>query len=274
LLTEVNAAILNAANSRLGRSATVTTLRKGARVTGSCFAERLEKHTPLSQAERGALARLEENQRKVKRGVIIQRANDPVSELFVLRHGRVMSYVIMPDGSRQILRIFFPGDFIGSASTIYSKAPESLVALSDSVLCPFDKAGLRVLLEEYPRVAALMFVLSQTERVALTDRLASLGRTSAKARVAAFLLDIVHRLRAMDDNITDTFDLKLTQEEIGDAIGLTSVHVNRMIRQMETEGLIQRSNGSITLLDEKALAEIGHYTDRYTDIDLTWLPAA
>ncbi|WP_189338393.1 Crp/Fnr family transcriptional regulator [Sphingobium sp. SCG-1] len=243
-------------------------------MTGSCFAERLEKHISLNDAERKALARLEETQRKVKRGAVIQRANDPVSELFVLRHGRVMSYVIMPDGSRQILRVYFPGDFIGSASTIYSKAPESLVALADSVLCPFDKAGLRVLLEEHPRVAALMFMLSQTERVALTDRLASLGRTSAKARVAAFLLDIIHRLRVMNDDITDTFDLKLTQEEIGDAIGLTSVHVNRMIRQMEAEGLIRRSNGSITLLNEQKLASIGHYTNRYTDFDLTWLPAA
>lgn len=243
-------------------------------MTGSCFAERLQKHIPLNDAERKALARLEETQRKVKRGAIIQRANDPVSELFVLRHGRVMSYIIMPDGSRQILRVYFPGDFIGSASTIYNKAPESLVALADSVLCPFDKAGLRVLLEEHPRVAALMFMLSQTERVALTDRLASLGRTSAKARVAAFLLDIINRLRAMDESVTDTFDLKLTQEEIGDAVGLTSVHVNRMIRQMEVEGLIHRSNGSITLRNEQKMAAIGHYTDRYTDFDLTWLPAA
>ena len=243
-------------------------------MTGSCFAERLEKHIPLNEAERRALARLEETQRKIKRGAVIQRANDIVTELFVLRQGRVMSYVILPDGSRQILRVYFPGDFIGSASTIYSKAPETLVALADSSVCPFDKKGLRVLLEEYPRVAALMFVLSQAERVALTDRLASLGRTSAKARVAAFLLDIIHRLRVMDDDITDTFDLKLTQEEIGDAIGLTSVHVNRMVRQMETEGLIRRSNGSITLLDEKKLAEIGHYTDRYTELNLDWLPAA
>ncbi|WP_375713716.1 Crp/Fnr family transcriptional regulator [Sphingobium sp. BS19] len=234
----------------------------------------MEKHIPLNEAERRALARLEESQRKVKRGVIIQRTNEPVNELFVLRHGRVMSYIILPDGSRQILRVYFPGDFIGSASTIYSKAPESLVALADSVLCPFDKAGLRVLLEEYPRVAALMFVLSQTERVALTDRLASLGRTSAKARVAAFLLDIVHRLRVMNDDVTDTFDLKLTQEEIGDAVGLTSVHVNRMVRQMETEGLIARSDGLYTILDEKKLTEIGHYTDRYSDLNLDWLPSA
>ncbi|MGV3771123.1 MAG: Crp/Fnr family transcriptional regulator [Sphingobium phenoxybenzoativorans] len=243
-------------------------------MSGSCFADRLEKHLNLTERERTALARLEENQRKVKRGAMIQRANETITELFVLRAGRVMSYVILPDGSRQILRVYFAGDFIGSASTVYSKSPESLVALSDSVLCPFDKHALRVLLEEHPRVAALMFVLSQMERVALTDRLASLGRSSARARVASFLLDIIDRLRLMDDSITNSFDLKLTQEEIGDAVGLTSVHVNRMIRQMEADGLISRSNGRIALLNEKALEEIGHYTNRYNDLDLDWLPDA
>ncbi|MET0372444.1 MAG: Crp/Fnr family transcriptional regulator [Sphingobium sp.] len=239
----------------------------------SCFSDRLQKHVSLSEAEMKALARLEENPRKVKRGAIIQRVNDTVTELFVLREGRVMSFVILPDGSRQILRVYFPGDFIGSASTIYSKAPESLVALSDTIICPFDKQALRRLLEEYPRVAALLFLLSNTERVALTDRLASLGRTSAKSRVAAFLLDIFDRLRVTDDNVTDTFDLKLTQEEIGDAIGLTSVHVNRMIRQMEQDGLISRSQGKITLIDLAQLEEIGHYTNRHKHLDLDWLPA-
>ncbi|HEX7781307.1 MAG TPA: Crp/Fnr family transcriptional regulator [Sphingobium sp.] len=243
-------------------------------MSGSCFADRLEKHLNLTERERAALGRLEENQRKVKRGAVIQRANEPITELYVLRAGRVMSYVILPDGSRQILRVYFAGDFIGSASTVYSKSPESLVALSDAVLCPFDKHALRILLEEHPRVAALLFALSQMERVALTDRLASLGRSSARARVASFLLDIIDRLRLMDDSITDSFDLKLTQEEIGDAVGLTSVHVNRMIRQMEADALISRSNGRITLLNEKALEEIGHYTNRYTDLDLDWLPDA
>lgn len=243
-------------------------------MSASCFAERLKKHINLSAAEEQALARLEENQRKVKRGTTIQRANEKVTELYVLREGRAMSFVILPDGSRQILRVFFSGDFIGTATTVYKRAPESLVALSDCTICPFDKQALRGLLEEHPRVAALMFVLSQIERVSLTDRLASLGRTSARARVAAFLLDMIDRLRMMNDDIADSFDLKLTQEEIGDAIGLTSVHVNRMIRQMEADGLIERANGHIKLLQEERLREIGHYTNRHKDLDLDWLPAA
>ena len=81
-----------------------------------------------------------------------------------------------------------------------------------------------------------------------------------------------HRLRVTDDSIEDSFDLKLTQEEIGDSIGLTSVHVNRMIRQMEQEGLISRTNGRFRMLDMERLEDIGHYTNRHRDMDLDWLP--
>jgi CRP-like cAMP-binding protein len=245
---------------------------KGLKVTESCFAVRLKKYMTLTPGEEKALHRLEENPRPVRRGQIIQREKEIVTELFVVSSGRMMSYVILPDGQRQILRLYFPGDFIGAASTAYTKAPESLAALTDGMICPFDKHSLRRLIEEHPRVAALMFVVSQTERVALTDRLTSLGRATAKARLAAFLLDIIDRLRVADDSITDSFELRLTQEEIGDAVGLTSVHVNRMIRQLEQEGLIARSNGTITLLDEARLQDIGHYTNRYDDLDMDWLP--
>ena len=119
-----------------------------------------------------------------------------------------------------------------------------------------------------------MMVYSQIERAALTDRLAALGRTSAKARVAAVLIDMRNRLRMMDKSITDSFVLGLTQEEIGDATGLTAVHVNRMLRQLEEEGLIARANGRITFNDERGLMRAANYVDRYEGLDLSWLPAA
>lgn len=241
-------------------------------MTKSCFAARIGKHLRLTPAEERALERLEENPRPVRRGQVIQREHEVVKELFVLSRGRLMSYVILPDGQRQILRVHFPGDFVGAASTVYGRAPESLVAVTDGEVCPFDKHALRELLQEHPRVAALMFVISQTERVSLNDRLASVGRSSAKSRLAAFLLDMFDRLRLMDEKLVDRFDLRLTQEEIGDALGLTSVHVNRMFRQLEEEGLISRENGAIIIREEQQLRQAGHYVNRYRELDVDWFP--
>ncbi len=242
-------------------------------LTDSCFAARLARHMALSPQERAALARLEENPRLVRRGQIIQREQDPVRELFVLSRGRVMSFVMLPDGQRQILRIYVAGDFIGAVSTVFGRAQESLVAITDVEICPFDKPALRALIDNHPRVAALMLMISQMDRVALTDRLASLGRAPAKARVAAFLLDMIDRLRMMEREVTNSFALRMTQEDVGDALGLTAVHVNRMLRQLENEGLIARDSGTITLLDEPKLKALSHYVNRYEAVDLDWLSA-
>ena len=228
----------------------------------------------ITPAERDALARLEERERTVRRGTAIQRENDRVGDLFILKKGVMMSSMLLDDGSRQILRFLFPGDMMGLSSLVYREAPETITALSDSVVSPFERSALSGIIGAHPRIAALMMVYSQIERAALTDRLAALGRTSAKARVAAVLIDMRNRLRTMDKSITDTFVLGLTQEEIGDATGLTAVHVNRMLRQIEDEGLIARANGHITFTNERALMRAANYVDRYEGLDLSWLLAA
>ena len=240
----------------------------------SCFAERLEHYLPLTDRERGVLERLESQERVYRRGAVVRRENDAAHEMFVIRSGWMFSYVLLADGSRQILGLHFPGDLIGASSAAFGDATEALVTLTDVTLCPFDKKGLRELYEDHPRLAALLFAMAHAERVALTDRLASLGRTSAKSRVAALLLDTRDRLRVMNSDIGDTFALPLTQEEIGDATGLTAVHVNRMMRALGEEGLIARANSHITILDDKRLAEVANYINRYATLDLGWLPGA
>ncbi|MET0246212.1 MAG: Crp/Fnr family transcriptional regulator [Sphingomonas sp.] len=241
-------------------------------MAGSCFAEVLSDLVELTGAEQAALEKLEERQRTVRRGAVLQRENEKCGELYVLRKGLMMSYVLLDDGSRQILRFLFPGDMLGVSSMIYREAPETLAALSDCVVSPFDRSALSDLMTRHPRLSAMVLVYCQVERVSLTDRLAALGRTSAKARVAALLLDLRDRLRTTDKSVEDAFQLGLTQEEVGDATGLTAVHVNRMLRQLEEEGLIARDSGRVTLRDERALARAANYVNRFEGLDLSWLP--
>jgi CRP/FNR family transcriptional regulator len=241
-------------------------------VSGSCFADVLSELVDLTSGEKAALEKLEERQRHVRRGAVLQRENEAGGDLFIMRKGLMMSYVLLDDGSRQILRFHFPGDMLGLSGVIYREAPETLCALSDCVVSPFDRAALSDLFAAHPRLATLILVYCQIERVALTDRLAALGRTSAKQRVAALLLELRNRLRATDKSVQNAFALGLTQEEIGDATGLTSVHVNRMLRQLEEECLIGREAGRVTLRDERALARAANYVNRYERLDLGWLP--
>jgi CRP-like cAMP-binding protein len=241
-------------------------------VPDSCFADRIGDFIDLTASERAALARLEEGTRALRRGAILMRENDPLPELFILQRGMAMSYVVLDDGSRQILRFLFAGDMLALSGLAYRNATETIVALTDCIVCPFDRSVLADVMTHHPRLAALIMVGNQMIKVALTDRLTALGRTSAKTRIAALLLDIRNRMRRADARIGAVFPLNLTQEEIGDATGLTAVHVNRMLRQLEDDGLIARESGRVTFANEPMLARVANYVDRLDGLDLSWLP--
>jgi CRP-like cAMP-binding protein len=190
-----------------------------------------------------------------------------------VKDGWLQSSVLLGNGGRQIMRVNLPGDLVGLPVLAFQEAPETVAALSDAIVCPFDRDRLADLFQEHPRLSALLFTLVVAERASLADRLASIGRTSAKARVAALLADIFARMRLVEGPATRTVHVPLTQEEIGDATGLTAVHVNRMIRHLVEDGIIERSGNTITLLDEQRLAAQAGFMDRST-IWTNWLPPA
>jgi len=236
------------------------------------LADRFGDLLSLHASERIALTDLTDRERALRRGATLVRQNDRSTDLYALKSGMMMSYVLLGDGSRQILRFLFPGDLLGTQAIAYGKAQQSLVAVADSVVAPIDRAQMADALLRHPRLAMAFTALEQAEHAALADRLAAIARTSARARVAAMLLEILDRMRRGDPAIADSFIPGLTQEEIGDAVGLTAVHVNRMLRQLEDQELIARTAGRVTVLDEAGLRRAADQTDRRTAVDLSWLP--
>jgi CRP-like cAMP-binding protein len=114
--------------------------------------------------------------------------------------------------------------------------------------------------------------VQQVDQVILTDRLVSLGRNSARGRVAALLLLIAGRMRFAKLPMDEGFALPLTQEEIGDLTGLTAVHVNRTMRVLSEQGLISRNGNVLRILQPDRLARMANYNRRHEMIDASWLP--
>ncbi len=103
-------------------------------------------------------------------------------------------------------------------------------------------------------------------------RLCSIGRTSAECRLADFLVHLHSRLNVVQPGTGPRFDHSLTQEQIGDVIGLTVVHVNRVFRTLGDKGLILRDGHRIELLDIPALRKLSGVPSRTLAQDLSWLP--
>ena len=242
---------------------------------GSCLAERLSHYVRLSEAESLSLAQLEDQDRAYRRGSVVIRENEGPRELFIVRSGWLHSSGVLGNGSRQILRFHFQGDFLGLPLLAFADSPETVTAVTDVVLAPFSRDKLAQIIADHPRLSALILGLCVAERVALADRLASIGRTSARARVGSLICELVARMRrlgAVGDG--GYVQLPLTQEDIGDATGLTSVHVNRMLRALADDGIIERNGGNqVRLVDEKRLAADSNFIDR-TGLETGWLPAA
>jgi CRP/FNR family transcriptional regulator, anaerobic regulatory protein len=225
----------------------------------------------LTRSEQAALDRLEDEQRPVRRGLVVISESEPARDLFIVQKGWLQSSAFLGNGGRQIMRVNLPGDILGLSALAFEESPETVTALTDGILCPFDRERLATLFAEHPRLMALLFALITAERATLADRLASIGRTSARARVASLLCELFARLRLIEGPETDTAHVPLTQEEIGDATGLTAVHVNRMIRGLVDDGIIERSGNTIRVVDFGRLGDEANFVDR-SRIDTSWLP--
>jgi len=228
----------------------------------------------LSEAERQSLDQLEDQDRVCRRGAVVIRENERPRELFIVRSGWLHSSAVLGNGSRQIMRFHFQGDIVGLPLLAFAESPETVTAVTDAVLCPFSRERFAQLIADHPRLGALILALAVAERVSLADRLASIGRTSARARVGSLICEIFARMRRRDAlGGGESIPLPLTQEDIGDATGLTAVHVNRMMRGLAVDGIIERNGNQLRLLDEARLVAETNFVDR-SGIETGWLPPA
>lgn len=240
----------------------------------SCFVARLKRYLDLTPLEREAIAELERDPKTCPAGSVLWTEGDDVSELLIVHQGWALSETQLTNGKRQILRFHFSGDMVGASGIAFRDAPSSIVAATDMVLCRFPRAALGKTFSAHPRLAALFFSISQMESIDLSDRLRSVGRSEGKARLANLFLSIAARMRAVNGEHNPVVRIPLTQSDLGDAVGLTQVHVNRLIRQMTEEKLITRNRSTVTLVNEPGLIDIARFVDRFSTLDTSWFPPA
>ena len=239
----------------------------------SCLVNKLQHYVDLSEADHELLASFEREQRHYKKRDLVRREGDEIKCLFVVKKGWFYGHSLLPSGKRQVHRIYIPGDLIGTHEVVCQEATYDVTAASSGTLCPFEKAGLKAVFSRSPRLTALLYSIEALDQVAQDDTLRSVARMDAAGRLAHFFLQIFSRLRVAGELTGPTVKLEMSQELIGDATGLTGIHVNRTLRQLTEEGLIKIDGGELTLLQEAELAERCGFDNRHYRIDTSWFPA-
>jgi len=240
-------------------------------VPNSALVTKLSAFAALDEDEVAALENCERTTRRVARRRVVRRQGEDATCLYVLRAGWAFDFSIMPDGGRQVLDLHFPGDIVGLSSIAVDASANGIATTTHVELCPFSRAAFAEVTSASPRLTGLLGALAMVENVILVDRLKSMGRMEARDRVAHFFLQVHARLRIADPGLGDSFTLPMSQELIGDTLGLSSIHINRTLRRLEDEGLLQRDHQRITLPDRARLAESVDFINRYDQLTTAWL---
>lgn len=240
----------------------------------SCLLGRMSYYLDLADDDKQLLLDLEKDEVSFPARRYPHFNTDTVTDnLFIVKSGWLYSFVDIDDKHRQVLRIHYPGDIVGLTDVAMRQAYGKILTVTDTVLCPFPKNRLDEIFTQSPRLTALIFSLGMLDQIILLDRLKMMGRSQAVNRVIHFLLEIMSRLKIHTDKQNfNEFYMPLTQEVIGDAIGLTNVSVSNAITQLEYEGAIRVKKKMILIHNPNELKARIDFQDRYFKIDTSWFP--
>jgi CRP-like cAMP-binding protein len=186
-------------------------------------------------------------------GARIMTEGDRDPPLYTVTSGWAMRFKMLQDGRRQILSFILPGDVIGFQAQFFETAVTSIEAITDVALCVVPYQDIAGLYQEQPEIAFRFAALTADQKRVMEEQLLSLGQRTAPERVAALVLDLWGRAEARDMTRGDGMPFPLTQQHIADALGISLVHANRTLKQLQRDGLFRIKGRRLQLLDAAGL---------------------
>lgn len=194
--------------------------------------------------------------------VLIEQETE-TTHLYTVIEGVLMRYRSLEDGRRQIVNFMFPGDLAGLQGAFEEPASHTVETLVESRLCVFKRSRFSELIVQHPRLGYDLVWLAAKEERALEEHIVALGQRSARERLTYLAVWLLDRALATgvsaDDNV---LHLSITQNQIADMLGLSLVHTNRTVRQLEREGLVIWKNREITVPDMDKACEFAQFERR------------
>ena len=235
----------------------------------SALARKLSAFLQLLPEEVKCLAELQLPRRQVKRGEQFVREGQSGHKAFVLQAGWACSYKDLPNGRRQIISFKIAGDCVGLRSVLLRTADHSLEALTDSVVSPVDGSRMLQVFGEFPRLGAAILWAASRDEAMVVEHLVSVGRRTAIERTGHFFMELAERLNLIGLATLNEFRCPLTQKILADALGLTSIHVNRVLRQLREQELLTVERGNVKIQDLPGLRKLSGFRGSYLNSPLT-----
>ena len=231
----------------------------------SPLARKLQAFVALSDAELAILDHLHHRRRVFVEGRDLVHQGQSEQAAYILSSGWVCSYKIQKDGSRQIVDFQIPGDFLGLRSILLHTSDHSIEPIVPITAAEVSVGDLLQAFAQAPRLATAILWAASRDEAMVVEHLVGLGRRDPVERMAHFLLELGARLALVGLATRAGFACPLTQYHLADALGLSAVHVNRVLRRLREDGLLTFRNGQVEFNDYDRLEARAEFDQAYLD---------
>jgi CRP-like cAMP-binding protein len=191
------------------------------------------------------------------------RAGVALSECTLLIDGIVCRYRDLADGQRQIMELHVPGDFLDLHSFLLKRLEHNVAALTPVTIALVPHTAVRDITESNPHLARMLWFSTLLDAAIHREKILSIGRRSAMSRIAHLFCELYVRLGLVELVEGDSYRLPLTQADLADATGLTSVHVNRMLKRLRDDELLTFRGGVVVIHDWPGLQRAAEFDPTY-----------
>ncbi|OLO04034.1 Crp/Fnr family transcriptional regulator [Salinicola socius] len=230
----------------------------------SLYFEILSRHSPLSITNRETLTELQQAPRRFKKGSVIKNHELNTKYVLAIQNGWACSCRVTEEGKRQIIDLYLPGDIVGLRDYHAGGRFDEVIMLTEGLVIPMHKSQLDLGMQKDHSLVNAVLATSMHQCNIMADRLNNLISHDATTRIAYFILELHARLNLARGEIQE-LTLPVSQQVIGDLLGMTNVHVCRCLSQLEFQGLLTRDKESrnIRILDYAALLTLAEFNTSY-----------
>lgn len=230
--------------------------------------DKLDRHVTLGDADRRAVLDLPFSERTYQPAAYLVREGEPPRpNCALVTSGFAFRQKLTSDGARQIVSHLFRGDLIDAQHLFLDCADHNVQALTTLKVSNVDREALRQLTLARPAIAQAMWVDVLIEASIFREWMLNNGRRSAREQIAHLICEFAVRMRVAGEQSDGGYALPMTQEQIGDSLGLTSVHVNRMLKKLVEDELIRFDRRQLVITDWDGMTKVADFSTLYLHLD-------
>jgi CRP-like cAMP-binding protein len=240
-----------------GRERAIGTSMKNA------FVRKMSGFAVLSAAEQETLANVCGKSRVLPARHDLIREGDKPGPVFVVLEGWACRYKLLPEGGRQIMAFLMPGDFCDMHIAILDEMDHNIGTISKARVALVHRHEMEAVIEATPAITQAFWRAQLIDEGTLRAWIVSMGRRGSAERVAHLLCELYVRAHNIGLALDERLQFPLTQIVLADALGLTPVHLNRVLRTFREDGIVEIGRGMLTIADPDKLSRIAGFHDNY-----------